>query len=111
MSLTAEFTFESSRSTHFDAIIFVGGSSSDYVSLKTIGATGNAVDFITDICLLGDFSPATKNENEITIETGVILAKSVGTGAEYAQKFIMGVSKHHVWDREIEHIAACGFYW
>ena len=122
VSLTAEFTFENSRSTHFDAIIFIGGSGAEYpkklkigrlihavreayMHLKTIGATGNAVSFVTDVCLPGEFSPAVKEEG-IVLEKGVLLASSVGTGAEFTQKFMAGVAKHRVWDRDVEHIAA-----
>ena len=74
--------------------------------LKVVGATGNAVDFVTDICLPGDFSPAVKKETGIAMENGVVLAHSVGTGAEFAEKFMAGVAKHRVWDREVSHIAA-----
>lgn len=122
-SLTAEFTFENSRSTHFDALLFVGGGDDSYLKklktgrlihavreaymhFKAIGATGNAVSFITDMCLPGDFSPKVKESSGISQENGVLLAQSVGTGAEFGTKFIEAVAKHRVWDREVSHIAA-----
>lgn len=118
-SVTAEFTFENSRSTYFDAIIFVGGSSDDYTKklkvgrlihavreaymhLKAIGATGNAVKWLTSTCLPGDV----QFQGGVTLDKGVLLAEDVGTGAEFAEKFIDGVSKHRVWDRDVSHIAA-----
>lgn len=122
-SFDAEFTFENSRSTYFDAIIFIGGDSDDYTKKlkngrlihavreaymhkKAIGATGNAVSFVTDLCLPGDFSPEVKTSTEITQENGVLLANSFGTGAEYCKKFMEAVAKHRVWEREVSHIAA-----
>jgi catalase len=70
--------------------------------LKTIGATGNAVEWLTSVCLPGDV----RGGEGVTLENGVLTAKDVGTGAEFAAKFIEGISKHRVWDREVEHIAA-----
>jgi len=121
-SLDAEFNFENSRSTHFDAIIFVGGSTDDYAKkLKTgrllhaareafmhkkaIGATGNAVPWLTDLALPGEFSVGVKNGG-IAQEKGVLLAPDVGTGAEFSKTFLEAVAKHRVWEREVDHIAA-----
>lgn len=118
-SVVAEFTFENSRSTYFDAIVFVGGSGDDYAKklkvgrlihavreaymhLKAIGATGNAVKWLTSVCLPGDV----EYQGGVTLSNGVVLAEDVSTGAEFAEKFIDGVSKHRVWDREVSHIAA-----
>lgn len=70
--------------------------------LKTIGATGNAVKWIESTCLPGDVS----FQSGVTLDKGVVLAESVGTGAEFATKFIDGLSKHRVWDRDVSHIAA-----
>jgi catalase len=120
-AVTAEFTFENSRSTYFDAIIFVGGPDADfpkklkvgrlihavreaYMHKKTIGATGNAVKWVTSTCLPGDVSYAAGSG--VALENGVVLAEDVGTGAEFAKTFMDGVKAHRVWDREVSHIAA-----
>jgi catalase len=107
----------------FDAIIFVGGSEDSYTKslkmgrlvhavresfmhLKTIGATGNAVPWVMDMCLPGEFDPSIKESTSIALEKGVLLAPSPGLGAEFAAKFLTGVKAHRVWDREVSHIAA-----
>ncbi|EIW69080.1 hypothetical protein TREMEDRAFT_44294 [Tremella mesenterica DSM 1558] len=122
-TLTAEFTFENSRSTHFDAIIFVGGPDEAfakkfkqgrlihavreaYMHFKTIGATGNAVPFVTDLCLPGDFSTGVKGASDVVQENGVVFANSLGTGVEFSKKFLDGVARHRYWDRDVSHIAA-----
>ncbi|WWC99088.1 hypothetical protein V866_005983 [Kwoniella sp. B9012] len=119
----AEFTLENSRSTYFDALIFIGGDSDDYTKkmkngrlihaareaymhLKAIAATGNAVGWLTDLALPGDLPADAKAKEEITQANGVLLAPSVGTGAQFSQQFLDSVAKHRVWDREVEHIAA-----
>jgi catalase len=68
--------------------------------LKTIGATGNAVEWLTNVC------KAPTVEEPLVLDNGVLMATNVGTGAEFAAKFITGMSAHRVWDREVEHIAA-----
>ncbi|WVR03995.1 hypothetical protein IAU60_000994 [Kwoniella sp. DSM 27419] len=119
----SEFTFENSRSTYFDALIFIGGDSDDYpkklkngrlihaareayMHLKCVAATGNAVGWLTDVCLPGDLPADAKTKSEITQANGVLLAPSVGTGAEFTMKFVDAVAQHRVWDREVSHIAA-----
>ncbi|OCF34653.1 catalase [Kwoniella heveanensis CBS 569] len=123
MTQVAEFTFENSRSTYFDALIFIGGDSDDYTKklkngrlihaareaymhLKAVAATGNAVGWLTDMCLPGDLPADAKTKTEITEANGVLLAPSVGTGAQFSEQFISSVAKHRVWDREVSHIAA-----
>lgn len=123
-SVTAEFTFENSRSTYYDTLLFIGGTSDDYVKQfktgrlihaareaymhkKAIAATGNVVPWLTDLALPGDFSDAVKTDSsKVHLENGVVLATSVGTGAEFATKYIDGISKHRVWERDVSHIAA-----
>lgn len=121
-SLDAEFNFENSRSTHFDAIIFAGGSTDAYAKkLKTgrlihaareafmhqkaIGATGNTVEWLVDIALPGEFSAGVKTGG-ISLEKGVLIAPDVGVGAEFSKSFLESLAKHRVWEREVEHIAA-----
>jgi catalase len=126
-SLDAQFNFENSRSTHFDSIVFVGSGAADgsaeaaeyvkklkigrtihavreaYMHQKAVGATGNAVGWVRDTCLPGEFSGEKKG---IQQENGVVLGYEAGTGVQFAAAFIEAVGKHRVWDREIDHIAA-----
>ena len=69
---------------------------------KTVAATGNAVKWLTTMCLPGDCS----FQGGVTVDNGVILAEDVGTGAEFNKKFLDGVAAHRVWSREVSHIAA-----
>ena len=118
-SVTAEFTFENSRSTYYDAVIFVGGADDSYVKSlkvgrvihaareafmhkKAIGATGNAIPWLTTSALAGDVS----FQGGLTMDNGVVMADNVGTGAEFAEKFMGVLSKHRFWAREVDHIAA-----
>ncbi len=59
-----------------------------------------------DTALPGEFDPSIKESSNIALEKGVLLAPTPGVGAELAAKFLDGVKKHRVWDREVEHIAA-----
>lgn len=118
-TVLAEFTFENSRSTYFDAVIFAGGAEESYAKQlkmgrlvhaareafmhkKAIGATGNAIPWLTTMCLPGDVS----YKNGVTLDNGVIMAEDIGAGAEFATKFLDTLSKHRVWAREVSHIAA-----
>lgn len=126
-SLDAQFNFENSRSTHFDSIVFIGSGAADgsdesaayakklkagrtihavreaYMHQKAVGATGNAVGWVRDTCLPGEFSG---DKAGIQQENGVLLGYEAGTGVQFASMFIEAVAKHRVWDREIGHIAA-----
>lgn len=127
-SLDAQFNFENCRSTHFDSIVFIGSGSSDpseqegyakklkngrlihaareaYMHQKAIGTTGNAVGWLMDMCLPGEFG-VMKDGEGIKQENGVLLAGNAGTGVEFAGMFVDAVAKHRVWDREVGHIAA-----
>lgn len=120
-TLKADFTLENSRSTHFDSIIIIGGESDEYAKkLKTgrmihavreaymhqkaIAVTGNAIPFVRDVCLPGEFGAC--DAESITQDKGVLFAPKVGTGAEFMADYLTALSKHRVWDREVEHIAA-----
>jgi catalase len=124
-TLDAQFTFENSRSTYFDCVVFPGGpNDSDdyakkfkngrlihvireqYMHLKTIGATGNAIPWVADMCLPGEFSAEVKTSSDVVQENGCVFATNVGTGVEFAKKYIDGVAQHRCWDREVSHIAA-----
>ena len=118
-SVTAEFTFENSRSTHFDALLFAPAQDPKqlkqgrlihavreaYMHLKAIGALGNAVQWVTDICLPGDFTKGASAG--VQMENGVIMGDNkLGSEVEFGKQFVDAVAKHRVWDREVEHIAA-----
>ncbi|ORX36760.1 catalase-like domain-containing protein [Kockovaella imperatae] len=120
-TVTAEFTFENSRSTYFDAVLFVGSPASDqsylksakngrlihaareaFMHQKTVGATGNMVGWLATMCLPGDVQVS----QDVQDQTGVVTAVNVGSGAQFAKTFIDGVAKHRVWERDVSHIAA-----
>lgn len=124
-TLDAQFTFENCRSTYFDCVVFPGGpdDSADYAKkfkngrlihvireqymhLKTIGATGNAIPWVADMCLPGEFSADVKTSSDVVQENGCVFVNNVGTGVEFAKKYIDGVAQHRCWDREVAHIAA-----
>jgi catalase len=122
-TLDAQFTFENSRSTYFDCVVFPGGPDEayakkfkmgrlvhvvreQYMHLKTIGATGNAIPWVADMCLPGEFSENVKTSSSVVQENGCVFTTSFGTGAEFAKTYIEGVAQHRCWDREVSHIAA-----
>ena len=124
-SLDSQFNFENCRSTHFDSIVFVGAAPGKdeaayakklktgrlihaareaYMHQKAIAVTGNAVQWLDEVCLPGEFSKAKQGGNQQ--ENGVLLGHDTALGAEFVKSFIDAVAKHRVWDREVEHIAA-----
>lgn len=124
-TLDAQFTFENCRSTYFDCVVFPGGPNDDpeyakklkmgrlihvvreqYMHLKTIGATGNAIPWVADICLPGEFSASIKESKEVVQENGCVFTNSFGTGVEFAKTYMDGVAQHRCWTREVSHIAA-----
>jgi len=122
-TLDAQFTFESSRSTYFDCVVFPGGPDDayakklkmgrlihvvreQYMHLKTIGATGNAIPWVTDMCLPGDFSASVKEAKDVVQENGCVFVNNVGTGVEFAKTYMDGVAQHRCWTRDVSHIAA-----
>ena len=124
-SLDSQFNFENCRSTHFDAVVFVGAAPGKdeagyakklktgriihvareaYMHQKAIAATGNAVQWLDQVCLPGEFTKA--KESGVQQENGVLLGNDTGLGVSFVKQFIDAVAKHRVWDREVEHIAA-----
>lgn len=114
---------QNSRSTYFDSVIFIGGPGDEYAKklkvgrlihavreayahFKTVGATGNAVQWITDICLPGDFSPSAKTAAGIVQEHGCVLAPNPGVGVQFGEAYIENLAKHRYWARDVSHIAA-----
>lgn len=124
-SLDSQFNFENCRSTHFDSVVFVGAAPGKdeagyvkklktgriihvareaYMHQKAIAATGNAVQWLSDVCLPGEFTKA--KEGGVQQEKGVLMGVETGTGVQFVKEYIDAVAKHRVWDREVEHIAA-----
>jgi len=124
--LNTDFTYETCRSTHFDAIFFVGGSGEEYAKLrkngrwlhaareaymhkKTVGASGSAVDWFVKYALPGEVDhlvPSLKQDG-VSAELGVVLA---GSSLTDAPKLVMALSeemaKHRAWVRDVSAIAA-----
>lgn len=124
-SLDTQFTFETCRSTHFDAVFFAGaGDDSDaYVKKLNIGRVrhaaieaffhqktvvfhGNSIGWAINSCLPGEFSPELTQQSKISVEKGVIFVPSAGVGAQMVKTVIDEMAKHRCWARKVDHIAA-----
>ncbi|KAG8903836.1 hypothetical protein FRC01_008967, partial [Tulasnella sp. 417] len=93
--LEPQFTFETCRSTLFDAVFFVGGRGPEYDKLKrqgrwlhaareafmhfkTVGASGSAVEWLAKYALPGEIDHLVGNlkEDGVAAEQGVVVAGS-----------------------------------
>lgn len=130
VSVTAQFTFETSRSTHFDAVLFAGGEGDAYVRqlatsgrlihaareafmhYKTIGAYGLAADWLRNVALPGEIGQGAQGEGdgEVGSAGGIVLSEGEGEGeavvSSFAEKFLGEVAKHRAWERDVSRIAA-----
>jgi catalase len=123
--LGADFSWESGRSTLFDALYVPGGAGSaltlresgraihwvreTFHHLKAIGASGEGVDFIQEACQLPGIQLAIKpSDNSPVIDKGVVTVGKFETGHELAAKFggndfvslfATEISKHRCWER------------
>lgn len=124
VSFDTQFTFETCRSTHFDAVMFIGANddSSEYVDkLKKIGRLrhaameafahkklvvfhGNTIGWGADIALPGEFSADVKSPSGIKLEKGVIFVPNVGAGVELNTSIMEEMAKHRCWERPTDHI-------
>ena len=73
---------------------------------KAIGATGNAVKWLSTLVLPGEFSEGLTDRKDVVVENGVVLASNVGLAVEFIQLFTEEAKKHRCWTREVSHIAA-----
>lgn len=120
--LNTQFTFETSRSTIFDAVFFAGGSGDEYLvqmsksghlihaareaysHFKTIGSSGSAVSWLEQIALPKVWSVYTGEA--VVVLPGIVRAQGLGDAKEFAQKFVEEISKHRAWDRDVSMVAA-----
>lgn len=122
-TINAQFSYETCRSTLFDGLIFFGGKDDSYLSKlkigrvihagreaymhqKAIGATGNAVQWLSTIVLPGEFSTGVTDRTDVVVENGVVLAPNVGLAVQFIELFTEEAKKHRCWTRDVSHIAA-----
>jgi len=135
-TLDTQFTFETCRSTHFDAVLFVGGGKGDegseatasymeqmrrngrllhaareaYMHKKTVAATGSAVQWLTRFALPGEGNVkkvADGMGNGVAASEGVVCAASGVTDAPgLVSKVNKEMAKHRAWARDVSAIAA-----
>ena len=126
LSLETQFTLETCRSTHFDAIFFVGGSGDAYarllrngrwlhaareafMHLKTIGASGSAVEWLNRYALPGEIENvvAELKDKGVVAESGIVLAEGSFTDAPALVKSLTSeLAKHRAWARDVSAVAA-----
>lgn len=120
VSVQTQFTFETCRSTHFDALFFVGGSGPEYLTslnksgrmihaaresyahFKAIGASGNAAEWLKRIALVGE---PIAEENV----PGIVLGGeglSEGALSTLTERFLNEAGKHRAWGRDVSAVAA-----
>jgi catalase len=123
--LGADFSWESGRSTLFDALYIPGGAGSalslresgraihwvreTFHHCKAIAASGEGVDFIQEACQLPGIQLAIKpSDNSPVVDKGVVTVGKFETGHELAAKFggndfvslfATEISKHRCWER------------
>lgn len=124
--LGADFSWESGRSTLFDAIYVPGGAQSAltlresgraihwireaFHHCEAISASGEGVDFIQSACQLpgvqlaintNDTSPVV-DEGIVTVgkfETSHEITAKLGSGTDFVSLFAREISKHRCWER------------
>ncbi|KZP01018.1 catalase-domain-containing protein [Calocera viscosa TUFC12733] len=122
-TLPTQFTFETCRSTHFDAIYVAGGTGEAYtrglntgrlihavreayMHQKPIAVSGSAVEWLQRIALPGEVSPAISGEGKVEVEKGVVILEGATESPQFAKTLIDLLAKHRVWERDVGHIAA-----
>lgn len=114
----SQFTLETSRSTHFDAVVVVGGESADYASKlnsgrmvhvvreafmhhKAIMVLGQAVDWAANLVLPAQGLDLSGQDGN---SAGVVFSRN--TPAKALETFVDLVANHRVWDRDVATVAA-----
>ncbi|KZT53024.1 catalase 1 [Calocera cornea HHB12733] len=122
-SLSTQFTFETCRSTHFDAIYVAGGSGEAYAKglssgrlvhavreaymhQKPIAVSGSAVEWLQRIALPSEISPAISGQGKVEVEKGVVLLEGTVESPQFATTIIDLLAMHRVWERDVSQIAA-----
>ncbi|EJU01207.1 heme-dependent catalase [Dacryopinax primogenitus] len=112
-SLSTQFTFETCRSTHFDATYVAGGSGENYskglntgrlihavreayMHQKPIAVSGSAVEWLQRVVLPSEVSPAMVGEGNVKVENGVVFLAGTGESAEFGKTLLALVAKHRV---------------
>jgi catalase len=126
VSFDTQFTFETCRSTHFDAVMFIGANddSNDqylatlkqkgrvrhaaveaYAHKKLVVFHGNTIGWGVDNVLPGEFSADVKSSSGIKVEKGVIFVSNAGAGIELNSTIMEEMAKHRCWERPTDHLA------
>jgi len=118
-----DFTFETCRSTMFDAVIVFGGGAGyesklkvgrvvhavreAYMHQKAIGVHGQAVDWFLKSVLPEeiDATTVTSSTEAAPIVKGVVFSKDL-PAVDFNEKFISTLAAHRVWDRDVSGVAA-----
>lgn len=113
-----DFTLETSRSTHFDAIAIVGGSGDNYASKLNVGrlvhaareaymhqkaimVLGQAVDWLAQAALPGQGLDLSGQDG---VSDGIIYSRAMPVSS--LKTFLDVVAKHRVWSRDVSTVAA-----
>ncbi|KAJ9120744.1 hypothetical protein QFC22_002675 [Naganishia vaughanmartiniae] len=126
VSFDTQFTFETCRSTHFDAVMFIGANDDSntqylatlkqkgrvrhaaveaYAHKKLVIFHGNTIGWGVDNVLPGEFSDDVKSSTGIKVEKGVIFVPNAGAGIELNGTIIEEMAKHRCWERPTDHLA------
>ncbi|KAJ9105362.1 hypothetical protein QFC21_001731 [Naganishia friedmannii] len=126
VSFDTQFTFETCRSTHFDAVMFIGANDDSnaqylatlkqkgrvrhaaveaYAHKKLVIFHGNTIGWGVDNVLPGEFSDDVKSSSGIKVEKGVIFVPNAGAGIELNGTIIEEMAKHRCWERPTDHLA------
>ena len=121
-SLGADFSWESGRSTLFDALYIPGGAQSAltlresgrsihwvreaFHHCKVIAASGEGVDFIQGACQLPGIQLALRpTDTTAVVDKGVVTvgqfetSKAIFGGKDFVSLFATEISKHRCWER------------
>jgi len=130
-----DFTLATCRSTHFDGVFFPGATNKKdeadaaylkslarngrllhaareaFMHLKTVGATGVAVEFLTKYALPGEVDELAAQAlagDEAVAQSGIVLAGSTGVvnTVKLPALFMGELAKHRAWERDVSSIAA-----
>lgn len=129
LGFSTQFTFETCRSTFFDALFFASGGNSteDQVAYatqmsksgrvihaareafshyKTIGACGIAVEWLRSVALPGEIKGDAFEG--VGVAQGLVLCESdtEAIASLFTETFLGEVAKHRAWDRDVSRIAA-----
>ncbi|KAG8934186.1 hypothetical protein FRC02_010452, partial [Tulasnella sp. 418] len=126
-TMETQFTFETCRSTHFDAVFFAGGAGDDYLKqmsrngrllhaareafmhYKTVAAEGNAVEWLRKFALPGEIDALAGQvvSDGVVAQQGIVLAGSSITDVAVLIKSLTDeMAKHRAWGRDVSAVPA-----